>query len=232
MQSTGRVVFDDIALEEMLRIKERGAAGEVIIATMGPADCQRQLRAGVAMGADRELRVQSDVPIDPLTAAWVLLNLLERERPFPVLLGKQAIGDDNGQTGQMLAALRERPQVTFASELAIEGDGAQVTREVDAGFETLEINLPAVVTVDSRLNEPRYVKLPDIMKAKNKPLETLELAALGVEATVRLKPLRFEPPAQRQKSVRVSTATELVSALKQKGPAVNDFPNPRPRRGH
>ncbi len=209
--------FDEIALEEALRLKERGAAEEVIVASVGPSDCQQQLRTGLAMGADRALHVHSDAPIEPLVAARALLKLVEREQPFLVLLGKQAIDDDNGQTAQMLAALWNRPQATFASKLQIEADRATVTREVDAGLETLQIDLPAVVSVDLRLNEPRYVKLPDIMKAKKKPLETLPLAELGVEARVRLKPLRFEPPPQRQKGIRVKDAAELVAALKQKG---------------
>ena len=187
------------------------------MATVGPAQCQGQLRTGLAMGADRALHVLSDAPIEPLTAARGLLKLIEREQPFLVLLGKQAIDDDHGQTGQMLAALWNRPQATFASQLTLEGEKAQVTREVDAGLETLQIELPGVVTVDLRLNEPRYVKLPDIMKAKKKPLETLELASLGVQARTRLKPVRFEPPPQRHKGVRVHDAAELVSALKQKG---------------
>ena len=209
--------FDEIALEEALRIKERGGAEEVVVATVGPADCQQQLRTCLAMGADRALHVQTDARIEPLAAARVMLKLVEREQPFLVLMGKQAIDNDNGQTGQMLAALWNRPQATFASKLQIDGQRAQVTREVDAGLETIEIDLPAVVTVDLRLNEPRYVKLPDIMKAKKKPLETLELAALGVEAHEQLQPVRFEPPAQRQKGIKVKDAAELVAALKQKG---------------
>ena len=209
--------FDEIALEEALRIKERGAAEEVVVATVGPADCQQQLRAGLAMGADRALHVQTDAPIEPLTVARALMKLIEREQPFLVLLGKQTIDDDNGQTGQMLAALWKRPQATFASKVQLEGEKAQVTREVDAGLETLEIDLPAVVTVDLRLNEPRYVKLPDIMKAKKKPIETLDLAALGVEARARLRAVRFEPPPQRQKGILVNDAAELVAILKQKG---------------
>ncbi len=213
--------FDEIALEEALRIKERGEAEEVIVATVGPADCQGQLRTGLAMGADRAVHVLSDAPIEPLTAARALLKLIEREQPLLVLLGKQAIDDDNGQTGQMLAGLWGRPQATFASKLTLQGQGqsctAQVTREVDAGLETVQIDLPGVVTVDLRLNEPRYVKLPDIMKAKKKPLQTVELAALGVVPRVLLKPVRFEPPAQRQKGIRVNDAAELLGALKQKG---------------
>ena len=209
--------FDEIALEEALRIKERGGAEEVVVATVGPADCQQQLRTCLAMGADRALHVQTDARIESLTAARLLLKLVEREQPFLVLMGKQAIDNDNGQTGQMLAALWNRPQATFASKLQIDGQKAQVTREVDAGLETIEIDLPGVVTVDLRLNEPRYVKLPDIMKAKKKPLETIELATLGVEAQEQLQPVRFEPPAQRQKGIKVKDAAELVAALKQKG---------------
>ncbi len=209
--------FDEIALEEALRIKERGAAEEVIVLTVGPADCQTQLRTCLAMGADRALHVQSDTALEPLVTARVLRALIEREQPFLVLLGKQAIDDDNGQTGQMLAALWDRPQATFASKLDIADGKARVTREIDAGLETLEVDLPAVVTVDLRLNEPRYVKLPDIMKAKKKPLETLTLESLGVVARAQLKTLHFEPPAQRHKGVRVKDAAELVAALKQKG---------------
>ncbi len=210
--------FDEIALEEALRIRERGRADEVVVATIGPADCQTQLRSALAMGADRALHVIADhSALEPLAVARVLLKLVEREQPFLVILGKQAIDDDNNQTGQMLAALWNRPQATFASKLEIAGDKATVTREVDAGLETLEIELPAVVTTDLRLNEPRYVKLPDIMKAKKKPLETLTLAGLGVEARQRLKLVKFEPPALRQKGVRVKDVQELVDALRKKG---------------
>jgi electron transfer flavoprotein beta subunit len=210
--------FDDIALEEALRIKERGGAEEVIVATVGPADCQQQLRSALAMGADRALHVQADGVIEPLTVARALLKLIEREQPFLVILGKQAIDDDNGQTGQVLAALWNRPQATYASKLELTGSGtARVTREVDAGLETLEVELPAVITTDLRLNEPRYVKLPDIMKAKKKPLDTLTFAALGVEPRQQLKVVRFEPPPQRQKGIRVKDAAELVEQLKKKG---------------
>src|SRR5689334_5393999 len=188
--------FDEIALEEALRIKERGGAEEVVVATVGPADCQQQLRTALAMGADRALHAQTDAAIEPLTAARVLLKLIEREQPFLVILGKQAIDDDNSQTGPMLAALWNRPQATFASKLELAEGKATVTREVDAGLETLQIDLPAVLTTDLRLNEPRYVKLPDIMKAKKKPLDTLTLDALGVQPRQRLKAVRFEPPAQ------------------------------------
>ena len=209
--------FDEIALEEALRIKERGGAEEVVIATIGPADCQQQLRTALAMGADRALHVQADGVIEPLVAARALLKLIEKEQPFLVIVGKQAIDDDNSQTGPMLAALWNRPQVTFASKVELSDGKARVTREVDAGLETLEVDLPALITTDLRLNEPRYVKLPDIMKAKKKPLETLALNTLGVEAKQQLKLVKFEPPAQRQKGVKVKDAAELVEALKKKG---------------
>ena len=209
--------FDEIALEEALRIKERGGAEEVIVATVGPADTQPQLRNALAMGADRAILVQAEGTVEPPVAARALLKLAEREQPLLVILGKQAIDDDNSQTGQMLAALWGRPQATFASKVELTGDQARVTREVDAGLETLEVDLPAVITTDLRLNEPRYVKLPEIMKAKKKPLETLTLAALGVEARQRLKGIRFEPPAQRQKGIKVKDAAELVAALRKKG---------------
>ena len=209
--------FDEIALEEALRIKERGGTEEVVVATVGPADCQAQLRTALAMGADRALHVQAEGVIEPLVAARALLKLIEREQPLLVILGKQAIDDDNGQTGQVLAALWDRPQATYASKLEISGGTARVTREVDAGLETLEVDLPAVITTDLRLNEPRYVKLPDIMKAKKKPLDTLPLAQLGVEPRQQLKLVKFEPPPQRQKGIRVKDAGELVAALKKKG---------------
>jgi electron transfer flavoprotein beta subunit len=209
--------FDEIALEEALRIKERGAAEEVVAVSIGPADAQQQLRTALAMGADRAIHVLADSPIEPLSAAKVFLKLVEKEQPFIVILGKQAIDDDNSQTGQMLAALWNRPQATFASKIELAGDKASVTREVDAGLETLEVDLPAVFTTDLRLNEPRYVKLPDIMKAKKKPLDTLKLADLGVEPKARMKVVRVEPPPQRQKGVRVKDAQELVDLLKKKG---------------
>lgn len=217
--------FDEIALEEALRIKEKGLAEEVVVASIGTADCQQQLRTALAMGADRALHVQTDDNtkdgadgnVEPLTAAHVFRALIDKEQPLLAILGKQAIDDDNNQTGQMLAALWERPQATFASKVDISGDTATVTREVDAGLETLEIDLPAVISVDLRLNEPRYVKLPDIMKAKKKPLEVIELASLGVVARRQFKALKFEPPAQRSKGVRMKSTQELYDALKKKG---------------
>lgn len=209
--------FDEIALEEALRMKERGAATEVIIASIGPADTQQQLRTGLAMGADRAVLVQTDTAVEPLAAARIFLQLIEKESPQIVLLGKQGIDDDNSQTGQMLAALWNRPQATFASKIAVEGGRATVTREVDAGLETIEVDLPAVLTSDLRLNEPRYVKLPDIMKAKKKPLETIPLDALGVDTTAQFKTLKYDPPAARQKGIMVQDVAQLVGALKQKG---------------
>src|SRR5687767_11296636 len=209
--------FDEIALEEALRLRDKGIATEVIVATIAPADAQAHLRNGLAMGANRAIHVVSDQPAQPLTAARTLLKLVEREQPDLVILGKQAIDDDSNQTGQMLATLWGRPQATFASKLEIADGKATVTREVDAGLETLEVDLPAVVTTDLRLNEPRYVKLPDIMKAKKKPLETLAAADLGVKLEARVKVVRTDPPAQRQKGVMVKDAQELVAALKKKG---------------
>jgi electron transfer flavoprotein beta subunit len=209
--------FDEIALEEALRIKEQGGASEVVVATIGPADAQQQLRTGLAMGADRAILVQTDQSIEPLAAARVFLKLVETEGPQIVLLGKQGIDDDNNQTGQMLAALWDRPQATFASKVELSGGTAKVTREVDAGLETIEIDLPAVITTDLRLNEPRYVKLPEIMKAKKKPLETLALADLGVDAAPQFKVSNYSPPPARQKGIMVKDVSELVAALKQKG---------------
>lgn len=209
--------FDEIALEEALRIKERGGAEEIVVATIGPADTQQQLRTALAMGADRALLVENASAVEPLDAAKIFLKLIEKEQPFLVILGKQAIDDDNNQTGQMLAALWNRPQATFASKVELAEGKAKVTREVDAGLETIEVDLPALITTDLRLNEPRYVKLPDIMKAKKKPLETLALASLGVTPKQRLKPVKYEPPPQRQKGIMVKTPQELVEALKKKG---------------
>jgi electron transfer flavoprotein beta subunit len=208
--------FDEIALEEALRIKERGAAQEVIAVSIGPIDAQQQLRTALAMGADRAVLVQAEA-VEPLSAARILLALVQREQPRLAILGKQAIDDDNNQTGQMLAALWGRPQATFASRIELADGHATVTREVDAGLETIEVELPAVFTTDLRLNEPRYVKLPDIMKAKKKLLETLTAAQLGVTPEEQIKVLKCEPPPQRQRGVMVKDPQELVAALKKKG---------------
>ncbi len=210
--------FDEIALEEALRIKERNLASEIIAVSIGPADAQQQLRTALAMGADRAVLVQADGAVPPLSAAKAFLKLVQRHQPLLVILGKQAIDDDNCQTGQMLAALWDRPQATFASKIELEGARARVTREVDAGLETIDMDLPGVITTDLRLNEPRYVKLPDIMKAKKKPLDVVTLAELGVEVPAHgLRTLRFEAPAARSRGVMVHDAAELVAALKQRG---------------
>jgi electron transfer flavoprotein beta subunit len=209
--------FDDIALEEALRLREKGIAAEVVVATIGPADAQAHLRNGLAMGANRALHVVTPNPIQPLTAARTFLKLIEKEQPQLVLLGKQAIDDDCNQTGQMLAALWGRPQATFASKLEINGTVARVTREIDAGLEVIEVDLPAVITTDLRLNEPRFIKLPDIMKAKAKPLETIQFDSLGVESGDHHKITRYAPPPKRSKGVMVKDVPELVAALKAKG---------------
>ena len=209
--------FDEIALEEALRIRERGDASEVIAVSIGKSDAQQQLRTGLAMGADRAILVKTDEPLDALVIARIFKALAERESADLVLLGKQAIDDDSSVMGPMLAAIWDRPQATFASEVVIDGNKARVTREVDAGLETIEVDLPAVITADLRLNEPRYVKLPDIMKAKKKPLDEIGLADLGVEAELQIKETRFEPPADRQRGVLVDDVAGLVSALKDKG---------------
>ena len=209
--------FDEIALEEALRIKEKGLADEVLAVSIGPADTQQQLRTALAMGADRAILVQSDAAVAPLTVARIFRQLIDKESPFLVLLGKQAIDDDNGQAPQMLAALWDRPQATSCSKIEVTDGKATVTREVDAGLETLEIDLPAVLSVDLRLNEPRYVKLPDIMKAKKKPLDTLPLGDFGVGDTPAFRTVRVEPPPQRSKGIMVKDVAELVDALRKKG---------------
>lgn len=211
--------FDEIALEEALRIKERGGADEVLVVSIGPAETQQQLRTGLAMGADRALHVQADGDCEPLLVAKVLQKLIVRELPFLVLLGKRAIDGDNSQTGQMLAALWDRPQATCASRVEIDPEErtVRVTREVDSGLEVLELDLPVVITTDLRLNEPRNVKLPDILKAKKKPLAILTLQDLVLEPRQRVKSTHFDVPPQRQKGVRVSNAAELVAALTNRG---------------
>jgi len=209
--------FDEIALEEALRIKERGEANEVIVVSIGTSESQQQLRTGLAMGADRAILIVSDEAIDALSRARALLEIVNRENPGLVLLGKQAIDDDNSQTGQMLAGLWSRPQATFASKIELNGDVARVTREVDVGIEIIDVDLPAVVTVDLRMNEPRYVKLPDIMKAKKKPLDEIPIGELGLEPSPAITEHLFEPPAERQRGIIVDDVAGLVAALKDKG---------------
>jgi len=209
--------FDEIAVEEALRMKERGDANEVVVVSIGPEAAQQQLRTALAMGADRAVLYQSDEEVQPLAAARALLAVVEAEDPGLVLLGKQAIDDDSNQVGQMLAALWNRPQATFVSALEFTDGVAKATREVDAGLENIEVELPAVVTVDLRLNEPRFVKMPDIMKAKRKPLEIKPFAELGVEMPVQLETTLHEPPPKRQGGVKVDSVQALVEALKNKG---------------
>ena len=208
--------FDEIALEEALRLREKGHAQEIIAVSIGPTEVQNQLRTALAMGADRAILVEC-TGAEPLDAAKILLKLAERENPELVLLGKQAIDDDNNQTGQMLAGLWNRPQATFASKVEITGSSARVTREVDAGLETIEVDLPAVITADLRLNEPRFVKLPEIIKAKKKPLEVLAPAALGITLRPQLRAVHYAPPTARQKGQMVKDVNELVAALAAKG---------------
>ncbi len=209
--------FDEIALEEALRIRERGEADEVVAISLGPDDTQQQLRNALAMGADRAILIRTDLAVEPPVVARAMHELVKRESPMLVILGKQAIDDDCSQVGPMLAAFWDRPQATFASKVEISGETVRVTREVDAGLETIEVDLPAVVTTDLRLNEPRYLKLPDIMKAKKKPLDIAALEAIGVEPAQRLSILRYQSPPQRQKGAMVKDAAELVAALRQKG---------------
>jgi electron transfer flavoprotein beta subunit len=206
--------FDEIAIEEAVRLKEAGKAEEVIAVSLGVAQCQETIRTALAMGADRGIHVASDDELEPLAVAKLLKALVERESPELVILGKQAIDDDSNQTGQMLAALLGWPQATFASEVEL-GDGtAKVTREIDGGLETIDINLPAIVTTDLRLNEPRYASLPNIMKAKKKPIDELTPADLGVDVTPRLTTLKVEEPAKREAGVMVESVAELVDKLK------------------
>ena len=206
--------FDEIAVEESVRLKEAGAATEIVAVSCGVAACQETLRTALALGADRAILVETGADLQPLAVAKLLKAIVAKESPQLVLMGKQAIDDDNNQTGQMLAALLGWPQATFASKVKLEGGGAQVTREIDGGLETVAIKLPAVVTADLRLNEPRYVTLPNIMKAKKKPLETLKPDALGVDVAPRIAVLKVEEPAKRKAGVKVADAKALVEKLK------------------
>jgi electron transfer flavoprotein beta subunit len=210
--------FDEIALEEALRIRESGKNAEIVAVSIGSDASQQQLRTALAMGADRALLVKTDDEVQPLRAAHTLLAVVEKEQPDLVLMGKQAIDDDSNQTGQMLAALWQRPQATFTSKLEIDSDKASCTREVDAGLETIEVDLPAVVTTDLRLNQPRYVKMPDIMKAKRKPLDTAELSELGTPDLPTLEITAYEAPQGRAGGgKKVANAAELVAALQERG---------------
>ncbi|MBB3265654.1 electron transfer flavoprotein beta subunit [Azospirillum sp. OGB3] len=212
--------FDEIAVEEAVRLKEAGKATEVIVVTVGPTAAQETLRTGLAMGADRGILVQTDAETQPLAVAKVLKALVDKEGPTLVILGKQAIDDDCNQTGQMLAALLGWPQGTFASKVAPGEGSVTVTREIDGGLETVELTLPAVVTADLRLNEPRYASLPNIMKAKKKPIETLAPDALGVDVAPRLTTLKVAEPAKRKAGVKVADVAALVDKLKNEARAI------------
>ena len=209
--------FDEIALEEALRIREKGVPAEVVAVSIGPAEVQQQLRTALAMGADRAVLVETADAVQPLMAARIFLEMAKRENADLVILGKQAIDDDCNQTGQMLAALWDRPQATFASNLELKDKTLTVTREVDAGLEVLEVDLPAVVTTDLRLNTPRFVKMPDIIKAKSKPLATVKLTELNVAVAPALEALSYSPPAQRKGGHKVESVQALVKALHDRG---------------
>jgi len=212
--------FDEIAVEEALRLKEAGKATEIVIVSIGPAQAAETIRTGLAMGADRGVLVKTDGPTEPLGVAKLLAKIVEEEQPGLVVMGKQAIDDDCNQTGQMLAALLGWPQGTFASKVSPEADSVQVTREVDGGLQTVSLKLPAVVTTDLRLNEPRYASLPNIMKAKKKPLDEKSAADLDVDVTPRLEVLKTVEPAKRQAGAKVGSVAELVEKLKNEAGAI------------
>jgi electron transfer flavoprotein beta subunit len=206
--------FCEIAVEEAVRMKEKGVAQEVVAVSVGPTQAQETIRSALAMGADRGVLIETNADPEPLAVAKLLKAVIAEEQPDLVLMGKQAIDGDNNATGQMLAALLDWPQATFASKIEIEGAKAKVTREVDGGLQTLEVDLPAVVTADLRLNEPRYASLPNIMKAKKKPIDVKEAASLGVDVSPRLTVLKVTEPAKRQAGVKVENAAELVAKLR------------------
>jgi electron transfer flavoprotein beta subunit len=209
--------FDEIAVEEAIRLKEKGVATEIVAVSIGPAKAQETLRTALAMGADRAILVTTDDEVEPLAVAKILAKIAEEERPGMVILGKQAIDDDSNQTGQMLAALLGWSQGTFASKVEVDGEQVDVTREVDGGLETLRLKLPTIVTTDLRLNEPRYASLPNIMKAKSKPLASKTPADYGVDTAPRLKVVKVEEPSKRQAGVKVASVDELIGKLKTLG---------------
>jgi electron transfer flavoprotein beta subunit len=213
--------FDEIAVEEAVRLKEASLAAEIVVVSCGVSQCQETLRTALAIGADRAILVETDTELQPLAVAKLLAALVEREQPQLVIMGKQAIDDDSNQTGQMLAALRGLPQATFASRLRLADGKAQVTREVDGGLETVSVRLPAVVTTDLRLNEPRYVTLPNIMKAKKKPLQTVSPDSLGVDVTPRLKTIKVSDPPQRKAGIRVPDVATLVAKLRDEAKVIS-----------
>jgi electron transfer flavoprotein beta subunit len=211
--------FDEIAVEEAIRLKEKGVATEIVAVSVGPQKAQETLRTALAMGADRAILVMTDDEVEPLAVAKILKAIVDEEQPGLVILGKQAIDDDSNQTGQMLAALTGRPQGTFASAVTVEGDSVTVTREVDAGLETVKLSLPAIVTADLRLNEPRYASLPNIMKAKSKPLANKTPADYGVDTAARLKTLKVSEPPVRSAGIKVADVDALIGKLKELGVA-------------
>jgi electron transfer flavoprotein beta subunit len=213
--------FCEIAVEEAVRLKEKGLATEIVVVTIGPQQAQEQLRTAMALGADRGILVSTEQSPEPLAVAKCLKAIADSESPDLILMGKQAIDGDNNQTGQMLAALSGMPQATFASELVVEEGAARVTREVDGGLQTLSLSMPAIVTTDLRLNEPRYASLPNIMKAKKKPLDTTTPEDLGVDVSPRLKLLGVELPAQREAGIKVQDVTELVDKLKNEAKVIS-----------
>ena len=213
--------FCEIAVEEAVRLKEAGSATEIIAVTVGAENAQEQLRTALALGADRAILVETDLEVEPLGISKVLKAVVEKESPNLIIMGKQAIDGDNNQTGQMLAALMNYPQATFASELKIEGEKAVVTREVDGGLQTISINLPAVVTSDLRLNEPRYASLPNIMKAKQKPLEVIKSEDLGVDLNPRISTLKVSPPPEREAGIIVESVDQLVEKLKNEAKVIS-----------
>ncbi len=206
--------FCEIAVEEAVRLKEKGVATEVVVVSIGDKSCQEQIRTALALGADRGLQIDADRNLDSLQVAKLLAKVVEEEQPQLVILGKQSIDSDNNQTGQMLAALTGMPQGTFASEVAVDGDKVNVTREIDGGLQTVAIKLPAVVTTDLRLNEPRYASLPNIMKAKRKPLDVKAAADYGVSLESKVKVVKVTPPPKREGGVKVADVAELVDKLK------------------
>ena len=213
--------FDEIAVEEALRLKEAGKATEVVVVSIGPAQAAETIRTGLAMGADRGILVKTDAAVEPLAVAKILKAIVGDEKPGLVILGKQAIDDDSNQTGQMLAALLGWPQATFASKLEVDGSDFKVTREVDGGLQTIKVKGPAIVTTDLRLNEPRYASLPNIMKAKKKPLDVLKPEALGVDVTPRLTTLKVVEPPKRKGGGRVADAKELVAKLRNEAKVIS-----------
>ncbi|MCB1645088.1 MAG: electron transfer flavoprotein subunit beta/FixA family protein [Pseudomonadales bacterium] len=213
--------FDEIGIEEAVRLKEAGIATEVVVASVGTSACQEQIRTALALGADRGILVETDEDMQPLAIAKVLKAVIDKEAPQIIITGKQAIDGDNGQTGQMLAALAGLPQATFASKVEVEGDSATVTREIDGGLETITVKLPAIITTDLRLNEPRYASLPNIMKAKKKPIDVMTPADLGVDVAPRVKTLKVTPPAARQAGIKVESVEELVDKLKNEAKVIS-----------